>query len=540
VREHEEPTPSADSDPAYERTPQGKTLLQARLATYGFVVTLVAAGYFPAFYFTWRNHPGLTHEALVAHVFSPWTLVLLAVHLVPWLVGRGKALPPSWLRRLDLAYCTAVGLLYGRILMTHPAAPIAPLEGILAVTAVLGMRALVVPSTGKRTGLAGVLLCLGPTITIFSDANHFSASYFGVTTSGPLFITWALVAIALTAVASEVLYGLRREVRDARRLGQYTLVERLGEGGMGVVYRAEHALLRRPTAVKLLPATKRIDTIARFEREVQLMAELTHPNTVAVYDYGRTESGVFYYAMEYLEGIDLQGLVEVGGAQPAARVIHLLRQVCGSLAEAHERGLIHRDVKPANIFLCKKRGEPDTVKVLDFGLVKDMSTDESSISTGNKVIGTPLYMSPEAFVHPDSIDARSDLYSLGAVAYLLVTGRPVFSGGSAIEVLTKHLHAVPEIPSERLGRSVPADLESIVLSCLAKAPDDRPASARALREALERCENAGAWLAREADEWWTSFDARVTARRARAQRDASTSKTVMVDLTRPQNRAVSE
>jgi serine/threonine-protein kinase len=344
------------------------------------------------------------------------------------------------------------------------------------------VRALLLPSTGARAGAAlCAALCAGPALAVLGNDEHFSGALLDSGTSAALFINWAAVAIALTAVASRVLYGLRREVRDAQRLGQYTLVERLGEGGMGVVYRAEHALLRRPTAVKLLPPTERADSIERFEREVQLMAELSHPNTVAVYDYGRTADNVFYYAMEYLDGVDLQGLVAIGGPQPAARVIHVLRQICGSLEEAHGRGLIHRDVKPANLFLCRNRCEPDTVKVLDFGLAKDVVAVDASLTASNVVLGTPQYMSPEAFATPALADARSDLYSLGAVAYLLLSGTPVFGGDTAIEICAKHLHAMPESPALRLGSPLPLDLEAVVLSCLAKAPNERPATGRAQR-----------------------------------------------------------
>jgi serine/threonine-protein kinase len=302
---------------------------------------------------------------------------------------------------------------------------------------------------------------------------------------------------------------------------------------MGVVYRAQHALLRRPTAVKLLLQGGRGDSVQRFEREVQLMAELTHPNTVAVYDYGRTADGVFYYAMEYLEGIDLEGLVAVGGPQPPARVVHLLRQICGSLAEAHQRGLIHRDVKPANLFLCRERSEPDTVKVLDFGLAKESAPRETQLTADNTVLGTPLYMSPEAFMAPEKIDARSDLYSLGAVAYLLLTGTAVFSAKTAIEVCAKHLHTAPESPSLRLDRELPRDLEALVMACLAKDREQRPSSALALRTALEACAPTGRWSANDAAAWWRDNAARVEARQ-RSQRHGTSSagQTVALDPAR--------
>jgi eukaryotic-like serine/threonine-protein kinase len=336
-----------------------------------------------------------------------------------------------------------------------------------------------------------------------------------------------------------VLYGLRREVQDARRYGQYTLVERLGEGGMGVVFRATHALLRRPTAVKLMHAGGSLDREARFAREVQLMAELTHPNTVMVYDYGRTAGGVFYYAMEYLDGVDLEGLIEVGGPQSAGRVIHLLRQICGSLDEAHGRGLIHRDIKPANVFLCRGRSKPDFVKVLDFGLVKDVSSVSQSISTTSAVVGTPLYMPPEVMTHPGAIDARSDVYALGAVAYLLLTGEPVFSGTTAIEVCAKHIHHEPERPSLRVAAGVPEDLETIVLGCLAKRPEQRPSSAALLRAALERCASAGSWSADDAQGWWSEHDAAVEQHRARRvlQPSSELSRTVLVELDTPRANA---
>jgi hypothetical protein len=526
------PVPRVERDPESQLTTRGKSLLQERLTTYGLFAMLVALGYFPAFYFTWLDHPGVTRQALLAHVFSPWPFALFGIHATSFFVGRARPLPGSWLRAFDIGYSLAVGLVFGRVLATHPAPAIAPVEGVLAVITVLGLRALVVPSTGKRTALAGVLLAAGPLLTVLGNSGHFSAAYLGVRTSAPLFVIWATMGIALTSVASEVLYGLRREVSDARRLGQYTLVERLGQGGMGEVFRAEHALLRRPTAVKLLTPNGRVDNVARFEREVQLMAELTHPNTVAVYDYGRTEHGVFYYAMECLEGVDLQGLVEVGGPQTPARVIHFLCQICGSLEEAHERGLIHRDIKPANVFLCRKRSQPDTVKVLDFGLAKHISADDASASSANTIMGTPLYMPPEAFTNPAALDARSDLYSLGAVAYLLLAGTPVFSASTAIEVLAKHLHSTPEAPSAPLGRALPEDLEAIVLSCLSKAPHQRPASARELRTALEHCADAGRWSRGDADAWWAEYGERVEARKSHTRPSTGSSKTVMVDLTR--------
>jgi hypothetical protein len=297
---------------------------------------------------------------------------------------------------------------------------------------------------------------------------------------------------------------LQKAVREARHLGQYTLETKLGAGGMGTVYRARHAMLRRPTAVKLLDVDKVSDAaIARFEREVQITSGLTHPNTVAIFDFGRTPEGVFYYAMEYLEGTNLDDLVAGAGPLPEARALFLLRQICGSLAEAHARGLVHRDVKPANIFLTCRGDLYDFVKVLDFGLVKTMSSKEAGLTAANAVTGTPLYLSPEAVNHPEQVDARSDVYAIGAVAYFLLTGTPVFRGESIMEICLNHVRTAPDTPSARLGKPIHPVLERIVLRCLAKAPAERPATAAVLLGELETCTIEPSWTAAQAAEWWS-------------------------------------
>jgi serine/threonine protein kinase len=249
-------------------------------------------------------------------------------------------------------------------------------------------------------------------------------------------------------------------------------------------------MLRRPTAIKLLPPERAGEvSIERFEREVQMTARLSHPNTVAIYDYGRTPEGVFYYAMEYLDGINLEDLVRRHGAQPPGRVVAILDQVCGALTEAHEAGLVHRDIKPANIILTERGGEPDVAKVVDFGLVQALSAnDEHTIASGGDALtGTPHYMSPEALQASQSSDPRSDLYALGAVAYYLLSGHTVFDGASFAAVIGHHLHSDPPAPSLRVEQPLPSDLETLVLQCLRKSPAERPQSARALREALGRC-----------------------------------------------------
>jgi hypothetical protein len=327
---------------------------------------------------------------------------------------------------------------------------------------------------------------------------------------------WSLFGL-LTAcsvgifVFTIVVAHMRRVMREAvlatKTLGQYQLEEKIGAGGMGVVYRGRHALLRRPTAIKLLDLEKTTpETIVRFQREVQITSQLNHPNTIAIYDYGSTPEGVFYYAMEYLEGINLEQLVRTHGPQNEGRVIHILRQVCGSLSEAHQVGLVHRDVKPANIILTQRGGVPDFAKLLDFGLVKDIGgAGDAGLTASGAVTGTPLYLSPEAIQQPGELDPRSDLYAVGAVAYFLLTGTPVFEAKSIVDILMHHVNTPPQPPSQRLGEFISPDLEALVLRCLAKRREDRPASARELADSLARCSACGDWTESEAAAWWARW-----------------------------------
>jgi serine/threonine protein kinase len=291
---------------------------------------------------------------------------------------------------------------------------------------------------------------------------------------------------------------------EAQQIGQYKLEQKLGSGGMGVVYKAQHAMLRRPTAVKMLDVDKvNPSALERFEREVQITSQLNNPATVAIYDYGRTPEGVFYYAMEFLDGIDLQSLVEKYGPQPVPRVIHILQQVCGSLFEAHSLGLVHRDIKPANIMLNRRGGQPDVVKVLDFGLVKAIDEQkQAGLTQQASLTGTPLYMSPEAIQLPNSVDARSDIYALGAVGYFLLTGAPVFEADSVVDLCQKHVATPPTPPSERTKTPIPMPLEAALLSCLEKSRAKRPQTARDLAIQISHCPEAGQWSVEEADAWW--------------------------------------
>lgn len=312
-----------------------------------------------------------------------------------------------------------------------------------------------------------------------------------------------LVGAVFATYASYVLNSLRQEVHDAKRYGQYQLVNKLGSGGMGDVYLAEHVLMKRPCALKLIRAGSSTDprALARFEREVKTTASLTHPHTIEIYDYGHTDDGTFYYVMEYLPGLSLAELLEQYGPLPPARVIFLLRQACSALAEAHAAGLIHRDMKPGNLHVSERGGLCDFVKVLDFGLVKQVRKSTDAQLTAEHVIsGTPLYMAPEqALGQP--LDVRSDLYALGAIAYHMLTGRPPFPRDNPLEAMMAH--AREEVPPlADLQSDIPDDLQQVVLRCLAKEPAARFADASELERALAACAAVGDWDAQRAAVWW--------------------------------------
>ena len=418
------------------------------------------------------------------------------------------------------------------VMLQHAPLDLRPdLAMLLASAHILVLRAALVPSGPRRAGVLGLLSSLVVGVfsyVIWRDAPAGMA--WAGKVSVPIINTciWSVVSIVGTSAVSFVIYGLHQRVAKAMELGQYTLGDKLGEGGMGVVYRAQHALLRRPTAVKVLrtpegpvpctvlgragvlsrcaPASSLGPddaTLARFEREVQLTAQISHPNIVSVYDFGRSPEGAFYYAMEFLDGVDLQRLVDEHGPLPPSRVVHVLAQVAEALSEAHAVGLIHRDIKPANVILCEHARRHDLVKVVDFGLVKELSGPASALSEARVVTGTPLYMAPEAIARPGEVDARSDLYALGAVGYFLLTGVPVFDGKTVVEVCGAHLHKPVVPPSMRTSERIPAELEALLLRCLAKKPAERPASAEEILSAL-RAMRGPAWGRDEARAFWAS------------------------------------
>jgi len=310
---------------------------------------------------------------------------------------------------------------------------------------------------------------------------------------------------AFTAIfGTHTINSLRTEAYQARLLNQYRLGRKLGSGGMGEVYFAEHQLLKRPCAIKLirheLAGNPRV--FARFEREVRATAALSHWNTIEIFDYGRNDDGAFYYVMEYLPGLSLSELVHRHGPMAPARVIYLIRQACDALHEAHNAGLVHRDIKPANLMSAFRGGHHDVAKLLDFGLVKTLSEDQSvHLSQEGTVAGSPLYMAPEQILNTGPADARTDIYGLGAVAYFMLTARPPFTGENPMAVMIAHTRD-PVTPPSQIKPGIPSDLEEVVLRCLAKDPNERYPDTYRLAEALNACGDAANWSPQHAAEWW--------------------------------------
>jgi len=526
-----------------DQTEDARAFLQRRVAGAGLAG---AAGFGGFLSFRVVNEIG--HG--VRSVFQPsmlWHGAAALSLLAMWGLCRGRPLQVPTVRGIE-----AAGML-GATLATVAMGQHLPLwlrpEMTVHSALTFGWmaRAIYVPSSARRTlwltAAGGVPMLIGTYVSWLSyvpgqwaslDATlgTYAASAAARAFTTSVFVWW-LLTTGLSTAASRVIYGLRREVRQAKQLGQYTLESLLGEGGMGRVYRASHAMLRRPTAVKLLlPEKAGAENLVRFEREVRMTAQLSHPNTVRIYDYGRTPEGTFYYAMELLEGANLEQVVDVGGPQAPARVVHILEQIASALTEAHDAGLIHRDIKPSNIIMCVQGGMADVAKIVDFGLVKDIeaNTEGAELTNPEIVTGTPLYMPPESITDPGTVDRRADLYSLGCVAYYLLTGTHLFEGNTLVEICSQHLHAVVEPPSARLGAQLPDDLEQLVLACLAKSRDDRPVDAVELLQRLQACEVSGRWDQAQARAWWSERQGAFASVR-RAQRVAGAETELDVDFT---------
>jgi serine/threonine-protein kinase len=370
---------------------------------------------------------------------------------------------------------------------------------------------LVVPNTLGKTALAAFTSALmGPVaLAIAGYAENYPAP--------PPFVFFIisfpnLMLAGFAIILSRYIYNLGTDVSKAREMGSYKLVELLGRGGMGEVWRAQHRMLARPAAIKLIqpevlgcndPEGTAI-VKRRFEREAQVTAMLSSPHTIDLYDFGLTEDGAFYYVMELLHGIDLETLVEKYGPVPAERTAHFLHQICSSLEEAHRSGLVHRDIKPANIYTCRYGVEYDFVKVLDFGVVKstEASAGLTQLTIADAAAGTPGFMAPEMALGAKDIDGRADIYGVGCVAYWLLTGKLVFEEETPIATMLAHAHKTPVPPSSRTELDVPSQLERLIMSCLEKEPQRRPSTAGEIIRDLSQYRLTGSWTSEHAEKWW--------------------------------------
>ena len=410
-----------------------------------------------------------------------------------------------WVMLLNAAFITALELSNLEMVARSIGSP--SWISILILTA-----AMIMPGSPRRTLIASLAAAaMGPVAIAVAAALGKPVPPLGVTLARylPTFI-WAVVA----TLPSAMFQRMGRQIREARELGSYQLIEQLGAGGMGAVWRARHRLLAREAAIKLVKHEALGDTdssaqaqLRRFEREAQATALLQSQHSIRLFDFGATDDGNFYYVMELLYGRDLESLVKEFGPLPHERVMYLLRQVCHSLAEAHARGMIHRDIKPANIFLCRMGLEFDFVKVLDFGLVQTRRPDAASAITetsitGEKLIGTPAYMAPEIILGRDDVDRRADVYALGCVAFYLLTGTRVFQDGNQMQALVDHVHTEPVPPSNRLGAPLPREVDTLVLDCLRKDPSARPHDAGEVLDRITADNLADRWSNSQARAWW--------------------------------------
>ena len=430
-------------------------------------------------------------------------------------VIRSKRLPLSAVMSLALAFEIAgsYAIAAGQFADAANLEAHRGMIGLSWVAVWVVLFSVVVPTTPRRALLAAlasvssvpvvVALMIGTGATTFRiEPLQF---FFG------LVFPYLLVA-GMAWVGARVVYQLGTEVKRARELGSYHLEEKLGEGGMGEVWRARHRLLARPAAIKLIRAASGGDArtstsdsvVRRFRREAEVIAGLRSPHTVDLFDFGIADDGAFYYVMELLDGLDADSLVRRFGAIPPERAIHLLRQVCHSLSEAQSNGLVHRDIKPANIFLCRYGEEYDFVKVLDFGIVAAIRETEDKIRTLENVVpGTPGFIAPEQMLGGE-VDGRADIYAIGCVAYWLLTGQYVFTAETSMALLMQHAHKPASPPSSRTDRPIPRVLDDLVLACLEKDPGDRPQSARELSDRLAAVEGSSEWTQERAREWWAA------------------------------------
>ncbi len=451
-----------------------------------------------------------------------WTIVVMSAVLYAF--ARSKRFGPQLILNLgllfEIAICMllALGIPRAHYMIALELGAVEHLTDLLPFTTwttpIIIMFPLIIPSPPAKTLWVAVAAAattpLGVAVYEWAGVFDVEPRAYPHVSAGPM------IAVAVAYFGSRVVYGMGLDVKRAREMGSYRLTELLGRGGMGEVWKAEHRMLARPAAIKLVrpemlgvaDEDARLTALKRFEREAQTTALLRSPHTIELYDFGVTADNTFYYVMELLDGYNWEALVQRFGPLPPERAVYLLRQMCHSLAEAHDSDLIHRDIKPANAFVCRYGRDCDFVKLLDFGLVKvqaEPRAKDLKLTSGNFPGGTPAFMAPEQVLDDRKVDGRTDIYAVGCVAYWLVAGKLVFEGDTAMQMITDHVHKSPTPPSQRVEQEIPQGLDSVILACLEKDPGRRPQSADALSEALGECETAAAWTPERAGQWWEQY-----------------------------------
>jgi serine/threonine-protein kinase len=482
------------------------------------MLLLVSFAFDPIVYFGALGAATLFDKHLDNDAFArlPFQLVHVAAvaasAILMWVAGK-RRVSASRLLTIALAYsiviCFAIGMMtFWGIYLDQGVLP-----NLTWVPAVVILFPLIIPGPPRRMLVASITAgAMAPLALLILDLMGKVEGAAGAYAPA---IVGSTFAVFFASMGSRVVYRLGREVVAARELGSYRLEEKLGQGGMGEVWRARHHMLARPAAIKLIRPSLSADARPgaaedlrrRFEREAQVTASLRSPHTVTLFDFGVMEDGAFYYAMELLDGLDADTLVKRFGPFPAERVVSVLRQVCHSLSEADSRGLVHRDIKPANIYLCRYGEEHDFVKVLDFGLVKSLedsggNDSGAALTRENMVHGTPGYIAPEQALGKAELDGRVDIYATGCVAFWLLTGHTVFSADTPMGLLLQHVNTPAAAPSTRAKQPVPPALDQLVLACLEKNPNDRPQTARELSRRLGEIELSNEWTEERAREWW--------------------------------------
>jgi eukaryotic-like serine/threonine-protein kinase len=539
---------------------EAQSVVRARLRELPFIYILIVA-----MTFVYR---GIIHNYADLLIPALNAVLILVLGVIAALLWSRRALSMAQLRGIELGM---IAMLAGKYAFTQyrgmlrfsasgdPMSAWLNMKNIVLITSILILiYGIYVPKSWRRVAIVTGMLAILPFATLAvlylwhpEAMGWLERGWMNRGVTPVALFSFDAMLLVILAVGStygaHMISHLRRQVVEARQLGQYRLGRRIGVGGMGEVYLAEHQLLKRPCALKLIRPGRATDrqVFERFEREVRLTATLSHPNTVEIYDYGRTEDGTYYYVMEYLPGLSLSELVERHGPLPPGRVVYLLRQVCMALREAHATGLIHRDVKPSNIFAARRGQMDDVAKLLDFGLVLPAAKNRAPSADGDdRLLGTPLFMSPEQAMGVLELDERSDIYSLGAVAYYLLTGEPPFDRGGSVGVMIAHARE-PVVPPSRVRAGIPEDVERVVMQCLAKARADRFQDAGSVERALGACACAGDWDQAHASRWWRDADHFPTgndhesigvpsvARGGRSEEDADDSGTTLSLADRP-------